>query len=310
MDKSTVILFPINTLRSSTMAWARIAFWISDNINNCYIANNQKTYDKIARYYDFDNIIIPYCSSFIYRNYNSFIRNNKKARRFWLCNEYSLSFDNKNCFGESYRELGYEVISNMPQSSYKINSEKKYQTKWHTLPLNVTATRKYIPQKKINDLIYWGRFREDRELYFSKYFVDQRWKISTSEKRENILRFLTYNKNLHFIKKIDFTSYNNAIAQSKATIYIEDKWTHDNYNMMSDRFYEAISLRCIPFFDEDTKNTIKNSGYEIPNEMIVRSTEDIMNNIDKNVCDFNYFDNKFFLEKELLKKQLIEILQG
>ena len=308
MEKSTVILFPINATTNSTMAWTRICFWIGKNIPNVYVVNNQKTYNVIADREDFDNIIVPYGSAFLCRNYNNFIYKNKKAKRFWLCNEYSLILDGKNCFGASYRDLGYEVIANMPQDSYKIEKEKKYQTKWHMLPLNVTASRLYIKQPKVNDLLYWGRYREDREHYFQKYFCNEKWFISTSVKRENIRNFLNYNKNLNFIKKIDFQSYNNAIAQTKATIYIEDKWTHNNYNSLSDRFYEAISLRCIPFFDEDTKNTIKNSNYNIPDEMIVKNTEEILDRLDKNICDFRYFDTKIKEEKETLKNMLCDLL--
>ena len=76
--------------------------------------------------------------------------------------------------------------------------------------------------------------------------------------------------------------------------------------MLRDKDYEfAVTLGVI---DEDTKNTIKNSNYNIPDEMIVKNTEEILDRLDKNICDFRYFDTKIKEEKETLKNMLCDLL--
>ena len=72
-----------------------------------------------------------------------------------------------------------------------------------------------------------------------------------------------------------------------STIYIEDEFTHKNYNCLGNRFYESIFCNSIPFFDKSCLNTLKYSGFKNYEEFIVNDIKELNQKV-KNINKFHY----------------------
>lgn len=273
---STIIL-PFKPISiNSSMAWVRICFYLSKINTSIKLVTSDKSYINLCKS-SYKNIIVPYNAKACYRNLDQFLQHNKNSNLFWPINEYDESFTGKNYFVNTFIERGFSVISNMPYESYKHKHLLQNLKQWHYLNLNTSAIRDYYQTNKKHYLTYWGRYREGRKKYFINYLNDKDVLLSTSlhKSKENIKSFNNLNLKCKYTDKLDFREPCNLVSQSLYTIYIEDEYTHNNYNSLSDRFYESVSLRCLPFFDKDCLNTIEHSKYVVDKDLIVNSIEEI-----------------------------------
>jgi hypothetical protein len=117
------------------------------------------------------------------------------------------------------------------------------------------------------DCIYYGSFRKGRVKYFNKYLDGNT--VSTHIK--NVEKFKTAGLETNFIPRIDWKK--DGLASYKHSLYIEDEITHENYNYLANRFYEALNYNVIPIFGEECRNTIEKSGYEVGESLMVSSAE-------------------------------------
>ena len=113
------------------------------------------------------------------------------------------------------------------------------------------------------DLIYWGAFRQDRVIYFDKYFVDTPYNVYISTSKKNEKSFDKYGFVVGLIQDI-----NTGIQDYKATLYIEDKKLHDKmiYHSPANRFYEALGSGIAIFFDKNTEHTFRD--YDIKDYIV------------------------------------------
>lgn len=163
----------------------------------------------------------------------------KANKSFLLCN-YDLGSVKFACFDNSYSvNLNPLLFKNMP-----------------VLP-------------KTHDFIYYGTYRVDREHYFKKYFNEKVY-LSTSVK--NHKKFLHIKCTSKPIKKFSWTK--PALLNFRYSIYIEDEFTHNNFNNLANRYYESLACYCVLLFDASCVNTLKQAGIKNYESFIIHSSDD------------------------------------
>ena len=220
-----------------------------------------------------DNIMIAYGTFYAdFKNIMLFLDRNAQKRFFYLVNEYGLIPN-----GDIYRFLvkhNYDIIANFEEGA----TGARHYRSFNIVNMNVTALRDIdieVPfEQRHKGLIYWGRWRPDRAIYFSKFLHD--CTVSTASKNERFFQELQHK--IKIIEPVNFIS-NSQIHNYKYTIYLEDTYTHTHYNHLSDRFYEALSVNLIMFFEKNTINTINKSNYPINPYYIVEDYTEMQKKI-------------------------------
>lgn len=201
---------------------------------------------------DYDVIIVSYASFYCnHKDIKRIIENNKQAKLYWLTNEYDLSPNGT--INKIFRERGADIIANFDKSASKIKTFKKH----HFLNINLLLLQENEVQKKKYDICYYGTFRRDRKEYFKKYINSPDFILSTSPK--NFKKFKAIGCNFKSIGKMKWGEKKSTLGLFKYSLYIEDKYTHDNFNNLANRFYEALSNGTVILFDKSCINTLEKS---------------------------------------------------
>jgi hypothetical protein len=153
----------------------------------------------------------------------------------------------------------YQVISNHKPEISKV--VKKYVSDWHVENLNALVVEESpINNNGLNPIIYYGSFRKGREKYFRKYLSGDKICISTHKKNRD--KFLNTGTANSFIDRIKWSGEKNRLSDWMFSLYIEDEITHNNYNFLANRFYEALNHNTIPVFTPECLPTVELSTYE------------------------------------------------
>lgn len=211
----------------------------------------------------YDILLKVYSSWYIHKDrLNALLVKNKDARRAWMTQEYEISI-----FGD-FKPIDI-CLANFDESVYSTMKTKFYK-RFKNININSLILRdKPIEGSKKYGCVYYGRYREDRSIYFEKYFSSRDLHFSTHKK--NLKDFqTTVNKiNCKIIKPLVFDEGVDTLSYFTTSLYIEDVYTHTHYNNLGTRFYEAINNNVVPLFDVSCMNTISRSGYEIPADLII-----------------------------------------
>jgi len=231
--------------------------------------------DAIAQQ-KWDAIIFNHASGYSNVDYKC-VEMNPDAKLFYITNEYNLG-EPQLLWMAAKSGRKYDVIANHPAEASKV--VKKYVNEWNIINLNsiifnptqIVAESSLFPIEKTG-VVYYGSFRAGRRKYFQKYF-DNRIYVSTS--KDNILKFSEVIPNLKckFIGKLKWKP-RPQLESFQYSLYIEDEKTHTHYNHLANRFYEAISCRTTPVFDESCNGTIEKSGYNIGEEYFCSCPDDL-----------------------------------
>lgn len=254
----------------------------------------------------YDVLILGYASGYApFKSINKLIELNPKAYKYVLSNEYNIA-------PSIAKFHPYYLIANY---------EKKYKTnkiiKQYFLNLNLLFSRNCneINNKKY-DCIYYGTFRINRSKYFTEYLQNNIY-LSTSSK--NYKKFKHVNCNPIFIQKLKWNKYKETLNNFKYQLYIEDDYTHNNFNNLANRWYEAGFCNNVVFFDVNCRNTINKSELQYYQDQvanyIVESYEDLQNKIKECNKDFekhlaiqkSWRLNEYYLRENMLK-ELKEII--
>jgi hypothetical protein len=238
---------------------------IAKEINADLIWSYKTVNDDIKSGYDV--IIFNHASQYSYVDY-AWLQASPNAKLFYITNEYNLGEPRALWMGikEGRR---YDVIANHSNEPSKV--VRKYVDNWHITNLNtlVFAPQELSLEQK-SGLIYYGSFRKDRTKYFQKYLQGD---ITVSTHKKNIEKFNSVSVNANFIDRVKWCK--EGLAQYTTSLYIEDEKTHEHYNHLANRFYEALNYNVLPIFSKECLNTIVKSGYPIHPSTIFNSVEEM-----------------------------------
>ncbi len=238
-----------------------------------------------------------------------FITNNPYARYFVLCGEYEQT----DCINIRYVNRRFSVIQNY-EGVTKMGL-KHLQLKTHILNLNLLISKQpnNLVTKKY-DCIYYGRWREDRSVYFKRYIQGGLY-LSTSTK--NMKKFKHEGCNPKYLDTISWTDKKETLNLFRYSLYIEDVYTHKVFNNLANRWYEAGFCNVVMFFDINCWNTIlKSEIAEYEDEIkyyIVTDYNSLQNKITECNKDFAHHLNiqKGWRKNELqLRSKMIDDLKN
>jgi hypothetical protein len=255
----------------------------------------------------YDALIFVYSSFYAdIKAIEKLFEHNPDAMLLWLANEYNLGVNT--VLGSCPR--GYSTISN-----YERQIMQKNVRNFYCVNLNVLIAKKPNPPiTKKYDIVYYGTYRENREVYFKEYFKDRGICLSTSNK--NYKKFAHIGCNPTLIPKLDWTPFRETLNLFHFSLYIEDPYTHKVYNHLANRFYEAGFCNVVTLFDSHCKNTWERAGLDVPDIYIVSGYEDMMEKVALIKKDFKShleFQSKWHTnslqEKEDVLKRIKEIVE-
>lgn len=218
---------------------------------------------------DYDIIICGFGSTSCERERSTeFLVRNKSAKVFWLVGDYEQS-----TFAPLfYSKRKFEVIKN-----FEHNLRNKQCVGQHFLNINTLLSK---PQNRLvskqRDTVYYGRWRPDRLRYFQQY-LDSTMHLSTHSK--NIKMFHHNGCNPKLIKPMGWRPGRETLNLFRASLYIEDVFTHRHYNCLANRFYEALFCNNVPFFDKSCVNTLERSGIKGWDWYVVESSQDVQRKV-------------------------------
>lgn len=275
---------------------------IDAHVRNCYLLQEYlKTKEHICdlefnntmnknHKTDYDVIIVSYASFYCnFEEMKRIMKNNKKARLYWITNEYDL-LPNGSLY-KLFKERNAEIIANFESSASKIKVFKRH----HMLNLNLLFFQQKEEQNKKYSICYYGTFRKNRTKYFKKYINNKEFYLSSSSK--NFKKFKSIGCNFKPIKKMKWGENKDTLGLFKYSLYIEDEYTHNNFNNLANRFYEALSNDTVVLFDRSCINTLKKS------EIAKFDYSDFIIDDLKNINDRDYIKD---VKKQNEWKQYIE----
>lgn len=251
----------------------------------------------------YDVIIFVHASHYAYTDYE-WITKNPNAELYYVTNEYNLG-EPRTLWMAAKEGRKYNVIANHPHEASKV--VMKYVKEWYNVNLNALI---FNPSPVLENpffnferqgAIYYGSFRKDRAPYFTKY-LDENIILSTHSK--NVPKFRDIGVRSTAINRID---WKRGLGDYKHSLYIEDVKTHTHYNHLANRFYEALNDGCTPIFGEECRRTVELSGYDIPDEYFINSSEQLK---DKSCLDpkEQWFEMALY-EKNTTLKQIRSIIR-
>lgn len=266
----------------------------------------------------YDVIIFVHASGYTNVNaFEEFMKINKHSKFYYVKNEYNLGEAVILWAGCRDHNIKFEVIANHNRQTSKSRFVSTC-TEWHIVNLNVLIHGQFFkpsenslcdffdPPKK-RDIVYYGACRRNRVKYFLKYF-DEDFIISTSPRNKEF--YLSVYPHALYIDRLNWT-YGMTLADFRSSLYIEDEYTHDNYNFLANRFYESLNFNVPCFFDKSCMGTISKSGYPINPWYIVDSREELNDKLkSSNWADYGFDTlNKIASEeKQNVLKQINEIV--
>ena len=113
-----------------------------------------------------------------------------------------------------------------------------------------------------------------------------------------------------FLEKLDWNS--SDLSKFKYSLYLEDDFTHDNYNHLGDRFYEAVYSNTVNLFDNSCLKTLKKSKYNNYESFMIEELKDIK---EKNFDELLQIQNEewkpiILKEKKTEEEKLINIFNN
>lgn len=290
-----------------------ISKMIDAHLRNSVIIANEISADLLCVESDFiralnkqyDILILGYASGYApFQLIKRLVENNPKAKKIVLSNEYNI-----------VPSIGgfnpYDLIANYEQ----IKSKGKTIQNFYTLNLNLLFAREpnQLSEKKY-DCIYYGTYRVNRAKYFKEYLQNDIY-LSTSDK--NFKKYKHIGANPKWIKKLSWDKRNETLNNFRYSLYIEDDYTHNVFNNLANRWYEAGFCNNVMFFDANCINTIRKSEIsrfesEIQN-YIVSNKKELQEKIQECNKDFNKhlaIQKTWRLSEMYLRTEMIDNLKS
>lgn len=222
---------------------------------------------------------------------------NPNAKIFWLVGDYEQT----NYWAILKAKRKFNVITNfigLGRITSKRNILKNY-----CLNFNLLIAKK--PNKTINkkyDCIYYSRWRPNRAKYLKEYLQND---IYFSSDLKNFKQHKHIGCNPKYIKKLNWTHKQETLNLFKYSLYIEDEYTHTNFNNLANRWYEAGFCNNVMFFDKNCINTIRKSEINIYENEIKDYIVSDYNDLQKKIKECNKdFGKHLSIQKNWRKNEL------
>lgn len=186
--------------------------------------------------------------------------------------------------GESKDYYGFQhVISTLRDLKYAGTS---HYVDWNMVVYGTLPNARSYNQR-LDGLLYFGAFRKEREPLYAKYLnsLDYEVYISCSMGNFALDNYQRIAPAANYIKKLtpdDFCNY-------KASIIIEDPYSHKNYTSLPTRFYECLSAGIVMFFDVSMRHTLEQAGVKDYQDYVVCDEYDLADKMSN--CDYEYHAN-------------------
>lgn len=211
-----------------------------------------------------------------------FVRESGAKKIFWLVGEYEQSMNPPLYYVCRDLDLKFTTLQNFDLKAKKFGKFCKDQIFININLLIARKPNKMTPKKY--DCLYYGRWRPDRADYFKKYLTGE---IFLSTDLKNMKKYKRVGCSPRYIKKLSWVAGGETLNHFRYSLYIEDKYTHKNFNNLANRYYEAGFCNNIVLFDKSTKNTILKSELgrfiDQVEQFIVKDKKDL----DKKIKKFN-----------------------
>ena len=177
------------------------------------------------------------------------------------------------------------MVTTVPEILEVKSHLRKYNWATKAIYANLNALswdpRPLIRNPPVEGLVYYGMFRDGRAEAFETYLGTESsnwYETAVSASRRAMSKFWDINPMIDdFPKSKDLVGF---LQDFEFTIYLEDKFSSENYTSPANRFYECASAGVPLFFDECCLATFEKVGIKI-SDYLVTGPEDIFNH----VCD-------------------------
>lgn len=115
-------------------------------------------------------------------------------------------------------------------------------------------------------LFYWGKFREGRAVYLSKWLEGGHgYSVTVATYKASTYRMP--HSGIEFIRLRDVS----AINDYRLTMYMEDEEQHDSFHSLAQRFYECLLHRVPLVIEPHARHTFDRAGMEHASDFVVHS---------------------------------------
>ena len=231
-----------------------------------------------------------------------FLNRNPQSKLFWLVGEYEQS-----TFAPLfYCGRKFDVLKNFEHQMKNSKIENQHFVNLNALLMQESPdVDQCLSQKKYN-AVYYGRWREDRGAYFKKYLKGNIY-LSTSSK--NMKFFKHVGASPLWGKPMTWQHGAETLRLFRASIYLEDVFTHTHYNCLANRYYEALFCGVSVIAQKEASKTFERAGVNLEG-CFFETHKEMMSLIER------HNDNNFLKERlvkqqhfaEIAKQEKIEVL--
>ena len=278
--------------KSSTVAY-RNMLELKKNIDaDLYVSARQ----LISAPSNYDAIICGFGSTSTEREQSvNFLNRNKQACLFWMVGEYEQS-----TFAPLfYSKRRFHILKNFEHNLKNSKADNQYF-------INLNALIAELPsaslQRKYGGL-YYGRWRKDRAIYFSRYLKQDSF-LSTSPKNMKI--FAGNGCAPIYAKTLSWDHKKETLRLFSSSLYIEDVFTHTHYNCPANRFYEALKCSVPILIQPESISTFDKYGLKIPEWRVVNDNKDFISKSNELKNDNAFMDFALTEQNEWAKKALFD----
>lgn len=260
----TVVIHMTKCKPSSTVASTRIARFIADTL----AVPLHDTVDTLCKLKPVRRVILvngpsAFCEEGMLELLGEIVDN---CEHFvWCMNDYTI-------YPPTQVRAVLPTVDRVSNWSTVPSLEKgTYQTRKTYMRIADTNNIKYInwnsltykpvplPEEYRGGLFYYGAFRQYRQQDFNEYFAPEAtYPIVISTTKQASVKFEDINPNITFIPPF----VNNEMPPM-ASLYIEDKESHELYCSPANRFYECLAAGVPIFFDAKCVPTMETAGYDV-----------------------------------------------
>lgn len=194
-------------------------------------------------------------------------------RVIWVQQDYTINPPSANSDAQSPFRKAFADRKLRPEfwTTVKKNCQRPtdHYINWNQLTYDPQPF-KQLP--KIPSLMYYGAYREKREQDFEFYFANAAYLVQVSTTTIRGKKFKKLDDSIEIIEP--FVGLAN-MPMASASLYIEDRKSHEEFHSPANRFYELLSAGIPIIFDVRTTKMLAEAGIIPKPEWVVRSQADV-----------------------------------